>query len=328
MMDKLITDFTKQISEAYAIGQKAQLSVPKQSIKNVLVCGLGGSGIGGDIVKMLVKNELKIPIDICKSYDIPTYVNKETLVIISSYSGNTEETINTMQQAIQTQAHIVCITSGGKIQQLAKENQLDCIIIPGGMPPRTCLGYSMIQQLFVLYHLGFIEYDFQADIMSSINLLDSQEAEIKNLAQKAAFFLLNKIPVIYSGDEMEAVAVRFRQQINENSKMLCWHHVIPEMNHNELVGWKTKNENLAVIFFRNETDHLRVQHRMKINQEIIKKYTPHIMEINSKGSSQIQRALYLVHLGDWISYYLAEQKGIDSVEVSVIDFLKGELAKI
>ncbi len=326
-MDRYIANFSEQLSEAYAIGQKIEIKNIHQPIKNILVCGLGGSGIGGNIVKCLVKNELSVPFDVSKDYNIPKYVNRETLVIISSYSGNTEETISAMEQAIVQEAQIFCITSGGKVTEVAKKRNIDYVTVPGGMPPRTCLGYSFVQQLFVLHHLGFIDYDFQSDLLSTINLLDREEGAIQKEAKEVAANLHNKIPVIYIDSEMEAVAVRFRQQLNENSKILCWHHAIPEMNHNELVGWRINDDRLCVILLRNKTDHERVQQRMEINKEVFKKYTPHITEVNSKGETQMQRMFYHIHLGDWISFYLAELRKVDAVEVDVIDYLKGALAK-
>jgi len=126
---------------------------------------------------------------------------------------------------------------------------------------------------------------------------------------------------------MGSVAVRLRQQINENSKMLCWHHILPEMNHNELVGWRTKSDNWAVIYLRNEDDYKRNDIRININQEIIAKYADTIINVYSKGESLIQRSLYLVNLGDWVSWYLSELRGVDAIEIDVIDYLKSELGK-
>ena len=137
----------------------------------------------------------------------------------------------------------------------------------------------------------------------------------------------NKIPVIYTTTYKEGIAIRFRQQINENSKMLCWHHVFPEMNHNELVGWTEKNENLAIVIFRDKEDYSRNQTRIEISKKIIAKYTPNSIEIYAKGKSETEKAIYLIHLGDWVSFFLAELKGVDSVEVSVINHLKAQLAK-
>ena len=140
--------------------------------------------------------------------------------------------------------------------------------------------------------------------------------------------LTGKIPIIYAVDTMEPVAVRLRQQINENAKMLCWHHVIPEMNHNELVGWTEKHQDKAVVYLRNKDDYKRNQIRMDINQKIISQYTDNTVEIYSKGNSFIEKALYLVHLGDWVSWYLSEMQGVDAIQIKVIDYLKAELAKV
>ena len=126
----------------------------------------------------------------------------------------------------------------------------------------------------------------------------------------------------------EGVAVRFRQQINENSKMLCWHHVVPEMNHNELLGWRTNTNGLAVVYFRNKSDYDRNQIRIDINKKVISKFTQNITEIWSKGDSLIENSLYHINLGDWTSLYLSEMNNVDAIEIDVIDFLKGELAKV
>ncbi|HMP29469.1 MAG TPA: SIS domain-containing protein, partial [Saprospiraceae bacterium] len=194
--------------------------------------------------------------------------------------------------------------------------------------PRACLGFSLVQQLFVLQKLNFISSAVINDIRSSIDLIKYDQDEIKSKAEKIAHILHGKIPVIYTSDRMESVAVRFRQQINENSKALCWHHVLPEMNHNELVGWTEKNNDLAVIFFRNKDDYKRTSIRMDITKEIFTKYTDTIIEIFSKGQNLVEKSIYLVHLGDWVSWYLAELRGADAIEVNVINYLKNELAKV
>ena len=134
--------------------------------------------------------------------------------------------------------------------------------------------------------------------------------------------------LIYVAKGFEGMAVRFRQQLNENSKMLGWHNVIPEMNHNELLGWRTNVENLAVIYFRNKSDFKRNQVRMDINKKVISKYTSNISEVWSVGDSVIENTLYHINLGDWISWYLSEMNNVDAIEIDVINYLKGELAKI
>jgi glucose/mannose-6-phosphate isomerase len=326
-MNQLVSNFTKQLADAFTIGENAKLSSPKHEISNVIITGLGGSGIGGSIVADLVADKISVPLAVNKDYFLPAYVNSRTLVIVSSYSGNTEETVNAMYIAIKNEAKIVCITSGGKILELAKKNAIDHIVIPGGMPPRSCLGFSFTQLFFILNHFKLISSDFKSQLKSAITLLDKEERTIKEDAASIASRLVNKTPVIYSASNMEGVAIRFRQQVNENSKMLCWHHVLPEMNHNELVGWTQKNEQLAVILFRNNTDYQRTQKRMEISKEVFSKFTSNLIEIYSKGNSTLEKALYLIHLGDWISCFLAELKKVDPVEIAVIDYLKSSLAK-
>ena len=329
MMNTLIERFTNQLEEALQIAEKANINPHNKPIHKVYVAGLGGSGIGADFVKELIREECKIPYTVGKGYTIPAYVDENTLAIASSYSGNTEETLISFKQIEKSGAKIVVISSGGKLISIAKEKGYDYVELPSSWPsPRACLGFSLVQQLGVMNKLGFISEDSLNSIKSSIALIRNNIDSIKKEAQEVANKLHNKLPIIYTTDRMEAVAVRLRQQINENSKALCWHHVVPEMNHNELVGWRDKNDELAVIYLRNEDDYERNSIRIEINQEIISKYTPNIINIYSKGNDLVEKAMYLVHLGDWISWYLSELREMDSIEVDVIDYLKSELAKV
>ncbi|HXH19898.1 MAG TPA: bifunctional phosphoglucose/phosphomannose isomerase [Chitinophagales bacterium] len=326
-MDYLIAGFTQQLREAIAIGKGSEITPPNFPITSVVVTGLGGSGIGGNLVAEFVSDELRIPFEVNKDYFLPNYVNKNTLVIASSYSGNTEETLSALTIALKRKAKIVCISSGGRLIEMARQYGLDHIIVPGGNPPRASLGYSLVQQLYVLHSLQIIPNQFEFDLNCAIALLDAEEDNMRHEAKEIASRLKGKIPIIYVTTPMASVGLRFRQQINENSKMLCWHHVIPEMNHNELVGWRTQSDKWAVIFLRNENDYPRNQQRIEINKEIIGRYCETIIEIFSKGNSHIERALYLIHLTDWVSFYLAEIRNTDAMEVEVIDFLKNSLAK-
>jgi len=329
MMDQLIARFPDQLREALEIGRAATLNAHDKEIHNIYVAGLGGSGIGANFVMEFVADEIKLPISVGKGYSIPASVTENTLAIASSYSGNTEETLASFDMITKTGAKVVVISSGGKLIELAKQHGYDYIAIPGDWPsPRACLGFSLVQQLFILNKLGFISEESINNIESSIPLIEAESNDIKAEAKKVADMLDKKIPIIYTTDRMEAVAVRLRQQINENSKMLCWHHVIPEMNHNELVGWRDKSDKWAVVYLRNSDDFPRNATRIDINKEIISKYSDTIIELYSKGTNLIERAMYLVHLGDWITFYLSELHGVDSIEVDVIDFLKGSLAKL
>ncbi len=325
-MKKHVENFPAQLKEALDIAAQAQLTC-YTGIQHVLISGLGGSGIGGTVISELVAKECKVPVMVNKDYFIPGFVNENTLVIISSYSGNTEETLSAINDAIVKKAKIVCITSGGKIAALAQQHNFDVIKVPGGNPPRSCLGYSLVQLFRVLSNNKLIQVDYVHQLNKAIRLLTEQEAAIKTEADQVARRLSGKITVIYSLGSTEGIAIRFRQQINENSKMLCWHHVIPEMNHNELVGWTTRNENLAVVVLRTSADYERNIQRLEICKNIFEKYSSSLTEIHAKGDSSIEQAIYLVHLTDWVSCYIADIKQIDPVEVKIIDHLKAELAK-
>ncbi len=327
-MLKLVENFPAQMREALAIAAKASVTAPTQPIHNILLAGLGGSGIGGNLVSELIKDECKLPFTISKGYEIPAFVGANTLVILSSYSGNTEETLAAYAQAKAAGAKLIAITSGGKILEAAKAEGFDHIVVPGGMPPRSCLGYSVVQQVAALTLYGFISDRVMTELAAATTLMENDQAEIKAKAKKIAGFLFHKMTVIYTTDRMESVAVRFRQQLNENSKVLCWHHVIPEMNHNELVGWRTENQDLAVVMFRNEDDNHRNQLRLDLNKEVFNTYTNTIIDVWSKGKSLTERAFYFIHLGDFISVDLAALRNVDAVEVKVIDYLKNELAKV
>jgi len=329
MMDQLISRFMDQLEQAVEIGRKATIQPVSKDITHVYVAGLGGSGIGADFVNAFIGDECRIPFIVKKGYHVPAFVGKNTLAIASSYSGNTEETLISYDQLKASGARIISVASGGKLIDKTKADGFEYVKVPSDWPsPRACLGYSLTVQLWVLQKAGLISDRCIIEIQSAVQLLRKEEADIKSIAEKTAKELHHHLPIIYAEDRMEPVAVRFRQQINENSKALCWHHVIPEMNHNELVGWREKNPNLAVVYFRNEDDYSRNALRMDINQTIIKEYAGKIIEIHSKGNTMIERALYLVHLGDWVSWYLAQLRGMDALEVKVIDFLKGELGKV
>lgn len=328
LMSELVAAFTQHVREAMEIGSKATMTKSAHPIRNVLVTGLGGSGIGGSIVAQVTDKAMRVPLLVNKDYFIPAFVDQHTLVIVSSYSGNTEETLQAMEAAMEKGAKICCVTSGGKIGAIAKEKGLDVITIPGGMPPRACFGYSFTQLPYILGFHGLIDDSYRKNLSDAVQLLDKEEENIKNDSKAIAQKLIGKLPIIYCEARYEGVAVRFRQQINENSKMLCWHNVLPEMNHNELVGWTEPHPEAVVLMFRCEDDYFRTQKRMEISSDVVKRNEASLIEMKGKGDTQLQRSLYLLHMGDWISWYIAEIKDIDATEVNVIDFLKKELSAI
>ena len=327
-MNDYINEFSDHLRDAIQIANNTTLSPYTKEIRNILICGLGGSGIGGTIVSDIISPKVNIPIAATKDYSIPNFVNEHTLVIANSYSGNTEETLYALEKCQAKGAEIAVITSGGKLKAIAEENKYNKIIIPGNQPPRAMFGYAFTELFFMLNHYGIIDDSFKSDFTKAIELLDTEKSDIQEQAMSLAKKMYKQTPVIYVANGFEGVAVRFRQQINENSKMLCWHHVVPEMNHNELLGWRTNVNDLAVVYFRNKSDYDRNQIRMDINKKVISKFTENITEIWSKGDSLIENSLYHINLGDWVSWYLSEMNNVDAIEIDVIDFLKGELAKV
>jgi len=327
-MNDYINNFTNHLRDAMEIGENSDLKNSEKRIDNILICGLGGSGIGGTIVNDIVSSKSKVPITSTKDYSIPNFVNNHTLVVANSYSGNTEETIYALEKCQSRNAEICIITSGGKLKSTAEENNYNHIIIPEGHPPRAMFGYAFTELFYVLNHYKIIDDSFKSDFEKSISLLDSEKEDIQKQAMDLAKKMFGQTPVIYVAQGFEGVAVRFRQQINENSKMLCWHHVVPEMNHNELLGWRTNVNNLAVVYFRNKIDYERNQIRVDINKKVISKFTENITEIWSKGESVIENTFYHINLGDWVSWCLSEMNNVDAIEIDVINFLKGELAKV
>ncbi|MDI6778658.1 MAG: bifunctional phosphoglucose/phosphomannose isomerase [Bacteroidota bacterium] len=336
-MFNLLAGFPLQIEDAVSVGKKAKVKLKKSVIKNIVVSGLGGSAIGGDLIRTYLAAEIKIPFLVNRHYFLPEFVNDNSLVIISSYSGDTEETISAHKEAIKRGAQVLCITSGGETERLAKKNNQSLIKIPTGYPPRAALGYAFFPLLVILGNLGLIK-DRSKDIEETIAFLKKKSKRYSDLnsqtneALSFAKTLSGKLPIVYSSaDVFDSVNLRWRGQLCENSKILAFGHTLPEMNHNELVGWKVLIEQMAdmmVIFLHDKGDYKRVQLRMKIMEGIVKEYASNVVNIYSEGNSLLTRMFSLIFLGDWISYYLAILNKVDPTPVKVIDYLKAELAKI
>lgn len=326
-MKELIESVNKQIEEAFEIGKNAGFNIPQKKIDLVMICGLGGSGIGGKIISQLVAQELKVPVMLSNDYDVPACVNQNTLLIASSYSGNTEETLAAVRKAIAVNAEIAVITSGGELLEMAIDKNWNRLVVPKGQQPRAMLIYSLVQQLYILKNYGLIEGK-EINQLNEISLfLSENKSNICDEAMRVAKFLHGKTPVIYAGSYFEGIATRFKQQLNENAKVLCWSHVLPEMTHNELVGWAGGNKDIAVVYLKTDFDHPRTNYRWEISKEIILKKTDSVTEIRAKGKDRVTQNFYLIHFTDWVSLYLSQLKNIDAVEVNVISHLKTEMSK-
>jgi glucose/mannose-6-phosphate isomerase len=332
-MKTLIENFPNNLIQALEIAEKNPLSKSYPPIRqaqgsafsNILICGLGGSGIGGKLVANWLYNDLDLTVALCQDYDLPKYVNNKTLVIASSYSGDTEETLSAVEQAHNKGAYIVAVTSGGKLAEFCKKHNYEYILVPGGNPPRTQLAFSIVQLTHIFAQLGMIKADRLEEFSKAADLLESDKETIHNEAKNLAGFIHGKDLIIYSDAKDEAIAIRARQQFNENSKILCSHHVIPEMNHNELVGWAGGNENHAVLFLHTGNVHEQNQKRFDYSRLVVQTKTKHIFDLSTNNGSSIMRSLHLIHIIDWASYYLAEQTNVDAIEIGVIINLKNSL---
>lgn len=327
MMEQLISEFPNHISDALSIAANTNLTKPNKDFDNILICGMGGSGIGGVMVAKWVEAEVKVPVLAVHDYVAPEFVSERTLIIGSSYSGNTEETLDCIEQALEKGAHLVGITSGGKLEALCKEKGYESIIVPGGNPPRSMLAFSVVQLVNVLKQYGFIAGKELEEFEAARKLIVDNEAEIKEKAMDLAKFLKGNVGIFYGTTKYGPVLVRARQQINENSKNLCWHHVIPEMNHNELVGWGGGDDRFATVFFLADDIHPRNAKRIEINKEVITKKTSKMMDIVGKGETTLIKSFYFINIVDWASLYLSKLNEVDAIDIAVIDHLKGELAK-
>jgi glucose/mannose-6-phosphate isomerase len=326
-MKQLIQNFSAQLESGIEIGKNFNYSPPRQ-IKNVILSGIGGSGFGGEVIKRVFESELTVPFVINRTYTIPAFAGPETLVIISSYSGNTEETLEAFEHYLTKGCMVVAITSGGKVKEISEKQGFPVQLLPGGFPPRAAAGFSIVQQLFILRHLNLIQ-DFTPALEETISIIKhfSEHADAEMLAQK----MKNRLPVIYCSEVLEPAAIRLKQQINENSKQLCYNSIVPEMNHNEIVGWEYPDSvlsNILVLFLHSSFDHSRVETRFGITAQVAQGKAGEVAHITAKGSSLLAQNFYLIHFFDWVSLYLAELNSVDPMPVKIIDFLKSELGKI
>lgn len=335
-MHELLRAFPDQAREGIRIGKAVPLRLQTKSLRAVLLSGLGGSAIGGDLMRSYLSEEMSLPFIVNRDYLLPDFVDGRTLVIVSSYSGNTEETISAYRDAVKKRAKIICITSGGAVEQHARKNRHTVVKLPGGLPPRAALGYSFFALLMVLTRLGIVKSKSR-DVSETlrllkemIKLLGNPEAP-ENPALELARELHGRLPILYSpARHFDAVMQRWRGQINENAKQLVFGNVLPEMNHNELVGWKLPTRILqeaVVVMLRDTGTHRRVSARESITRRILESRSVRVREVHSRGTSLLARMFSLIVLGDWMSLYLAGLNMEDPTPVKVIDFLKEEMAK-
>ena len=309
--------------------QKIDLSIYKGNVfTSIVVAGLGGSAISGDLLLNFLKDELKVPLVVNRGYNLPLFADQNTFVIASSYSGNTEETISVMKQALKKGCAVAALSTGGKVREIAKESNVPLLNVKPGYQPRYTLGLSFFSLLKILHEAGFIKD--QSDYFHKVKKLWKSKAEEygreDGRAYKIAEQLIGYIPVIYSDSEhTSAAGYRLKCQFNENSKLHAFHNVIPEMNHNEIIGWESfaeKQFNTKTIMIIDKSYHPQVKKRFEICAGLIN--TGKIY-LESDEEDLKLRLMDLIFLGDWISYILALLRGFDPTEIDNINYLKEKL---
>ncbi|MDD5236212.1 MAG: bifunctional phosphoglucose/phosphomannose isomerase [Candidatus Omnitrophica bacterium] len=337
MLD-LLMGFPDHCRAAKKLGYAARILFKNGNFKNVLFCGIGGSAIGNNLVKSYLYFDSPVPMSLSSEPNIPAWVNKDSLVFITSYSGDTIEILSAYKEAKAKSANIIVISSGGKLKELSKQDNVTSIEIPKGLLPRCALGYLSIIPLCILSRLGLIK-DRAAYIDEMILVLETlrqkhlgPDIEAKdNPAKGIAAQLLDKLIVIYAPSlHFDAVASRLRCQLNENSKTLAYSHLFPDVNHNEIVGWcnpKKIFKNLAVVIFKDAYLNPYIDKGMCLAENILKEEGIETIAINSKGSDLLSRIYSLIYTGDFVSFYLAIAYGVDPVPTERISYLKNRLSE-
>lgn len=326
---EVLKDSYKQIEYSWNLNfDVSKIDIAK--IKNVIVTGLGGSAIGGDLLQNFLRDELKYPYQVNRNYQLPFYANENTLVVASSYSGNTEETISALNDAIKRKCQIVCITTGGKLEELAKENSIPYANLMKGFQPRYALYLNFFALLKLISSLKLVS-DQNKVVEKSISLLKKKAEDYskeKNETIKLAEDLIGFIPIIYSvSDVTSVVAVRLKGQFNENSKMHAFYNFYPELDHNEIMGWEgyRSTMNFKVINILDDDYNEQIKKRFEITSYLIKKNGGEIINLRSNEENFKLRLIDLIYLGDWVTYYLAILRGVDPTTINNINYLKEHL---
>jgi glucose/mannose-6-phosphate isomerase len=312
-----IGNFPRQIEEAIQITENIEIEDFNPS--QIVIAGVGGSAIGGDILASWLFKRIKIPIFVNRAYKLPTFVDENTLLFAVSYSGNTEETLSLFEEGIKKGCRIVAITSGGKLKEHCEQENVKIICIPKGVPPRAAVAYLFIPIVGIIKKLR--------------ERLIPENPKDDNPAKQLALQLHGETPIIYGFGIFNPIARRWQTQLNENAKVLAWHGSFPEMNHNEMEAWAHDYDpkRFTVVLLRD--DFLlenRLQKRVKLTKDtIFKNYAKNVIEVVAEGGMEkdyLSRMLYSVYLGDFVSIYLAILRDIDPTPVLAIEGFKRDLA--
>lgn len=332
-----IHDLPEQFEKAWNYAQNLPLNDDLARVRQVLVCGMGGSAIGGDLLASAVGDRLELPILVNRGYDLPAWVlGDETLVVASSFSGNTEETLAAYQQATERGARVIGITTGGRLAELLAANGQTAWVFPDEIGhPRAALGWSLALLLALVWRLGWaneLDEEFAAAIATMKTQRDLYLATIPaddNPAKGLATQLVGRLPIVVGGGNFETIARRWKCQINENANTAAVFEALPEMNHNTVVGVDQpagQIDKIAMIFISSEDyDHPRLQLRHELSANLMQEAGLHVTRVQAKGESLLAQLLHTIILGDFLSFYLAMAYDVDPAIIAPIKSLKEAL---
>jgi glucose/mannose-6-phosphate isomerase len=328
------TEASKHYAEAARIAKKVSISYSKPA--NIVVAGMGGSAISGELLKDWTRDKGPVPIEVSREYSLPAYANKNTLVFVTSYSGETEESLSAFLDAIKRKCMTVCISSGGILQEFAEKLNIPHLRVPVGMAPRATLPYLFMPLPILLEKIGLVS-DVTPEISETTNALrrvsaaNSPEKPLKdNVAKSLASNICGTIPVVYGFGFYRAVAQRLKTQFNENSKVPAKWESFPELNHNEIVGWEGVRQLaqcFSVILIRADDEPEVMRQRIETTKELIRKKSVKVFEIHSLGKSTLAKMLSTIVIGDFTSVYLAILRKVDPTPVKTIALLKERMKR-
>ncbi|MDH4111542.1 MAG: bifunctional phosphoglucose/phosphomannose isomerase [Actinomycetota bacterium] len=328
-----VASLPRHAREGYAAGRTAERLASADGVTAVLFCGMGGSAVAGDVLRSLFRSRLVVPVEVNRNPELPAYAGPHTLVVISSYSGNTAETLACFEEAVARGCRVLPITSGGTLADRADELGLGAVTIAGGYMPRAALGYLAMSLLGAMESVGLLPVitDDVAEATDELDrLVEALGPELptdRNDAKTLAERIGHRQPVVWGADGFGSVAAaRWKTQLNENGKVPAWSAALPELDHNEVVGWfGEKGASSFVIALRHAGEHPDVGVRFPISLEIARDAGVFTEEVWATGSSELARFLSLVVMGDYVSCYVGLRQGLDPSPIASIDRLKAFL---
>ena len=329
-----VAAFPSHVREAYAVGRVAEHLPALADVTSVVFCGMGGSAVAGDVLKQAFRAELDVPVDVVRSPLLPASAGPHTLVVVSSYSGNTSETLSAFQQAVERDCRIVAVTGGGALGAACAERGLAVVPLPAGFQPRAALSWLAFAMLGALEAAGLLasiegQVEEVASTLAALALeLDPDVPTEQNQAKAIAEWLGDRVPVIWGADGIAALAaMRWKTQMNENGKVPAFHAAMSELDHNEVVGWVAPyGERFAVIALRHEGEPEETAARFPLSAEIAASAGVVVREVWARGDTPLAQLLSLVFVGDLASCYVGLRRGVDPTPVVAIDRLKAALA--